>query len=61
MTPPAFAADQARAPAASAGDAATASPASATDAASDLNLEEIVVTAVPGNAASKFDYHPAEP
>src|SRR5271168_3688964 len=55
MTPPAFAADQARAPVASAGGAATASAASTTDAANDLNLEEIVVTATPGNAASKFD------
>jgi outer membrane receptor protein involved in Fe transport len=55
MTPPAFAADQARAPPKSAGDAASASAASATDEANDLNLEEIVVTAIPGNAASKFD------
>jgi outer membrane receptor protein involved in Fe transport len=52
----AFGADRPPAPVASGVDAAAAgAPSSATNAANDLNLEEIILTGMPGNASSKFD------
>jgi len=55
MAPPSFATDQVPAPVASVGDAATVGAASAADKGNDLDLREIVVTALPGDPTSKFE------
>jgi outer membrane receptor for ferrienterochelin and colicin len=52
---PAFGVDRSPAPLASGSYAATARAPSVTNEANDLNLEEIIVTGIPGNASSKFD------
>jgi len=52
---PAFGADRSPVPVASGGDASARTPSSATNAANDLNLEDVIVTGIPGNASSKFD------